>query len=891
MKRIVFLLLLAILAVSGAFSQSREEIEKEKKKLKGEMNSYIDQTRKEFTDYVDGINKEFSERLRKTWKEFKVLQEMRPDSTPKPVTVPKFNPAITKMQPGKQIQVIPVQTPSEEPDYIPQMPDLPVVLPEEEQVEVTPLPQRETTTIPVEKEKIPPVNPVGFYFYGITIPLEYDTRMNGSLPEEIHNTTIADFWDRLNKTNYAGLVRMLFDLRSKMNLNDWGYFQLIRKTSEYINPDTNYSRLLSWFLLTKSGYRIRVAYAENKIAIMFPSVNTVYGIRYFLVDNIKFYAPDFNLNQIYTYETDFAGASRVFDLNVYNALNIGDAYARKNLSFRYGDETINLTVEYNQNSIEFYRDFPQCELKLYFDAVTTPRTKESIINALDKYISGKPETDAVNFLLAFVQKAFPYKTDPEQFNGKEKFFFPEENFYYPFSDCDDRAVLFAYLTKEMLHMKVVGLVYPGHVATAVHFSTDEPGDFVMHNGEKYVIADPTYVDAPVGLTMPGMKDLTAEIIDLQNEQNREGIIASIWKKMEEKGGYRGDNRQNYDVDAEGNFYITGYFQGELSIGGATIKSTPGRRDAFVSKYNKYGNPEWALAGGCEENGIATNIRLDRDGNIFIAGTFEKSIMFGGIMMLANAPENLFLVKLNPDGKVIWKNQSKKETNEDPGRINLLSFTNDGKAIKTEQYPADPTFTDFGLSFDERGNIYYTSIMDSRMASVDHISLSSEATLNIPALLKEENDRQIKNNCDRAIAGLYGALLLLRNGTVVLSGQSVQAALGKYNPTFRSKWQEAYVSLGKLKIVRNESGIITILTEDQKPIVLDKIKIYNDTRLRATMMSNGDLKLDVLNGMKVGKSIIWFDLNFMKLSRANASIVFDYDTDHSQATLDIRKELQ
>ena len=78
--------------------------------------------------------------------------------------------------------------------------------------------------------------------------------------------------------------------------------------------------------------------------------------------------------------------------------------------------------------------------------------------------------DAVNVLLRFVQTGFSYLTDSEQF-GREKFMFPEETLSYPYSDCEDRSFLFAYLVSSLLGLDVIGLDYPGHVATAVKFSS------------------------------------------------------------------------------------------------------------------------------------------------------------------------------------------------------------------------------------------------------------------------------------------------------------------------------------------------------------------------------------------------------------------------------------
>ena len=59
------------------------------------------------------------------------------------------------------------------------------------------------------------------------------------------------------------------------------------------------------------------------------------------------------------------------------------------------------------------------------------------------------------------------------------------------------------------------IYYPGHLASAVNFTEDVKGDYIQINGKKFVICDPTYIGAPVGMSMPGMDNKTANLILLE----------------------------------------------------------------------------------------------------------------------------------------------------------------------------------------------------------------------------------------------------------------------------------------------------------------------------------------------------------------------------------------
>ena len=121
------------------------------------------------------------------------------------------------------------------------------------------------------------------------------------------------------------------------------------------------------------------------------------------------------------------------------------------------------------------------------------------------------ELEAVNFLLRLVQLSFDYKTDQDQFD-REKYMIPDEIFFYEYSDCDDRSIFFATLIRDILGLDVVGLRYSRHLAVADGFSSIVEGDFHMSDGKKYMVADPTYVHAPVGLTMSNYQNEHPKIV-------------------------------------------------------------------------------------------------------------------------------------------------------------------------------------------------------------------------------------------------------------------------------------------------------------------------------------------------------------------------------------------
>ncbi|MDR1120549.1 MAG: hypothetical protein LBM08_06485 [Dysgonamonadaceae bacterium] len=147
----------------------------------------------------------------------------------------------------------------------------------------------------------------------------------------------------------------------------------------------------------------------------------------------------------------------------------------------------------------------------YANTPLSQSVRGTLYPALRKAIQDKSEQEAANMLINFVQTAFEYDYDDKIWGG-DRPFFADETVYYPFSDCEDRAILFSHLVRDLMNLKVVLLYYPGHLATAVQFKETIPGDYLPVNKKRYLVCDPTYIGANIGRTMPGMDNGKATVI-------------------------------------------------------------------------------------------------------------------------------------------------------------------------------------------------------------------------------------------------------------------------------------------------------------------------------------------------------------------------------------------
>ena len=185
---------------------------------------------------------------------------------------------------------------------------------------------------------------------------------------------------------------------------------------------------------------------------------------------------------------------------------------------------VSIRTSVNKNTLDFYESYPTSMLgddimsrwAMYANTPMNSIVCKNLYLQMKEKIIGKTESEAANLLLHWVQTAFVYEYDDKVW-GDDRAFFAEETLYYPYCDCEDRSILYSKLIRDLLGLNVLLVYYPGHLATAVEFDTEVKGDAIVLDGRRFVVCDPTYIGAPVGLTMPGMDNRTAKVILLNTK--------------------------------------------------------------------------------------------------------------------------------------------------------------------------------------------------------------------------------------------------------------------------------------------------------------------------------------------------------------------------------------
>lgn len=148
------------------------------------------------------------------------------------------------------------------------------------------------------------------------------------------------------------------------------------------------------------------------------------------------------------------------------------------------------------------------------------------------------------------------------------------------------------------------------------------------------------------------------------------------------GGTSTDRGNAVACDANGNVYVTGFFNGTGTFGSSSITSA-GSQDVFVAKYNSGGNLQWVVRAGGAGADIANGISIDNSGNVLIAGQFSGVSTFGTTTLTSvNSSIDIFVAKISSAGSFIWAKQGAGKFED---RALSISCDGSGNSYVTGQF--------------------------------------------------------------------------------------------------------------------------------------------------------------------------------------------------------------
>lgn len=125
----------------------------------------------------------------------------------------------------------------------------------------------------------------------------------------------------------------------------------------------------------------------------------------------------------------------------------------------------------------------------------------------------------------------------------------------------------------------------------------------------------------------------------------------VWSRL--AGNDRGQSGHNIAVGPDGDCYVSGYVSGVVELGGGKFGSHTNVKDIFVARLSSDGDLLWATTAGGESDGLSTGVAVDLQGNCYLTGMFTKKAVFGSTTLESAGEYDVFVARINSDGKPLW----------------------------------------------------------------------------------------------------------------------------------------------------------------------------------------------------------------------------------------------
>ena len=256
---------------------------------------------------------------------------------------------------------------------------------------------------------------------------------------------------------------------------------------------------------------------------------------------------------------------------------------------------------------------------------------------------------------------------------------------------------------------------------------------------------------------------------------------AVWAKG--AGGGTLELGQCICIDGAGNIYAAGYFYGNMVFGSTTLINN-GAGDIFIAKYDNSGNLIWAKSAGSSVNDEPAGICIDKNQNVLLTGHSYGNITFGSTVLTNAGDADVFLVKYDPSGNVIWaKNASGTSTDMGTGVCAAASGN-----IYISGWYTSPTMTIgantltntsntgniadiFFAKYDNSGNVIWAKTVGG---TADDYSFSTALDLNENVF----------------ITGSFSSTSLVFGGSTITNAGNSDVFIAKYNSGGTALWAKS-----------------------------------------------------------------------------------------------------
>lgn len=238
-----------------------------------------------------------------------------------------------------------------------------------------------------------------------------------------------------------------------------------------------------------------------------------------------------------------------------------------------------------------------------------------------------------------------------------------------------------------------------------------------------------------------------------------------------------------------NIYVAGTFMSTANFSGTKVKSR-GFDDIFVAKYSASGRLVWVESVGGPSQDLVHSLAADKNGNVYITGSFQQSASFGNKILTAGNSTEMYVAKFNPDGKIIWARQGYSET----GSVGKKIHCEENRCLIAGEYR--------GAS--DQSKITLTTIEQTDGGIVDHKLVFSQVNISVHDFIVDKGDIYLTGSFFQNLA---------INDKLTVSKGGGDGYIVKVNPSGKKPWSVVlggpYLDKGQSLTLDKDDRIILV----------------------------------------------------------------------------------
>jgi hypothetical protein len=127
----------------------------------------------------------------------------------------------------------------------------------------------------------------------------------------------------------------------------------------------------------------------------------------------------------------------------------------------------------------------------------------------------------------------------------------------------------------------------------------------------------------------------------------DGSIERAWKA----GGSDHDYIQGISIDNDDRVIVAGYYYGTTQLGNQT-HTAAGSQDIFLASFTDEGDLLWSFSAGGIMADYISDVAVDEDNNIVIAGHFYGEMVFGDTVIQAGSSSDIYVARFDQNGNML-----------------------------------------------------------------------------------------------------------------------------------------------------------------------------------------------------------------------------------------------